>query len=366
MFSAENRPTKMTVDLSAVVHNAKELIRYTNGANLIAVLKADGYGTGAAKIASVLEENKLAFKFAVSNLDEAFDLVNAGIKTPIWIFGAHDYRYLNQFIENEFELTVGSLDWLKNLPPLDGKLKIQLSIDTGMSRIGFTDKDEIKTALEIIESNSNLQLTGVYTHFATADAKDNSNFEMQVEKWHQLIDALDLNPELFSLANSAATIWHRDEIPTQNIRPGMALYGINPSDDVLQIPTDLNLKPALSIKSALTDIREVKKGVSVSYGATYAAQEDIFVGTIPIGYADGLNRRFQGYSVYIDGVKQEIIGRITMDYTLIKLDKNYPVDSEVEIFGIDSSFEKAANFIDTISYEIITNISDRVKREYDR
>ncbi|MDR0898953.1 MAG: alanine racemase [Lactobacillaceae bacterium] len=365
MREAINRPTQMTVDLKAVVHNAREILNWTGAKNLIAVLKADAYGVGSIQVAQALETEKLLYKIAVSNLDEAYELRNAGIDTPIWIFGAHDYSYLNQFTENDFEITVGHLEWLENLPELSHTLKIQLAVDTGMGRIGFQNKVDLNKAVEIIEQNPKLGLSGIYTHFATADSSDSTYFNQQVDTWHDLTDELEIPDELKTLANSPASIWHRDaDISLRTIRLGYLLYGFNPSDNLLEMPSGLNLKPALKLTTQISDIRQLKKGQSISYGATYTASADITVATIPIGYADGWRRSEQNANVYIDGKSYPIIGRVTMDYTLIKVDQSIELNQEVILVDNIHGLEQRATENQTIGYEVLTGLSPRIKRIY--
>ncbi|MDR2661263.1 MAG: alanine racemase [Lactobacillaceae bacterium] len=365
MRESQHRPTSLTVDLSAVVHNAQELIKWTKAKNIIAVLKADAYGMGAVPVAKELIKNNLTNKIAVSNLDEALDLKENGIQIPIWVFGAHDFSYLNEFIENDFEITVGNLEWLEQIPHLNGKLKVQLAIDTGMTRIGFNKVEDIKKGIKIIEENNNLELTGIYTHFATADSADNFYFKQQVKNWHILTDELNLPDQLKSVANSPTSIWHRDEdLPFYNLRIGAGLYGFDPSDEQLVIPSELKLIPASKFATALSDVRFVKKGISISYGATYTTNEDSFIGTIPLGYRDGWLRRMQGTDVLIDGKFMPIVGRVTMDYILIKLDKKYEVGTPVILFNDAKTLTKLAKQVGTIGYELITSLNYRVKREY--
>lgn len=364
-----DRPTWAEVNLDAARKNVKLLKEFTKAEKFVAVLKADAYGNGAVEFAKAI--NNQVDEFAVSNYDEAIQLQEAGIEKQIWVFGAQNFSSIKNFVTHDLVMSVGDLAWLKDsikYIPENKKLKIALAIDTGMNRIGINNRDDIKKALDFIADNQSLDLTEVYTHFATADSDDNTYFEMQVNRWHQYTDGLNIDPDLISMANSATSLFHIDDprVSFNKIRIGMALSGVNPSDGLLKMP--IELEPTFSLFTKIDDVRLVKKGERISYGATYLVDKDQYVATVPIGYGDGWLRRMQDSFVLVDGEKRKIAGRITMDQMMIILDKEYPINTVVTLIGKDQqqqlSLADHAKNVKTISYEIQVTISKRVPRLY--
>lgn len=364
-----NRPTWAQIDLDAVKSNLKKIKHFSKADKVTAVLKADAYGNGAVEFAESI--NNLVNQFAVSNFDEAVQLRKSGIEESIWVFGAQDLSSIPKFIEEDIVITVGELDWLQEsikYIPENTNLKIALAIDTGMNRIGLASREETVAALDFISENPSLDLKEVFTHFATADSADDTYFDMQVDRWHQYTDGLDIDPELISMANTATALFHSDnqQVSFNKIRIGIGLSGENPSDNLLEMP--IELKPTFSLYTKVEDVRLVKKGERISYGATYLAESDQYIATVPIGYGDGWLRRMEDSYVLIDGQRRKIAGRITMDQMMIVLDKYYPINTLVTLIGQDGqeqlSLADHANLVGTIGYEIQTGISKRVPRIY--
>lgn len=373
MVTAIHRPTWLSVDLDAATHNLQAIKQWTKASKVYAVLKANGYGLGAVQLAKAFEMTAAADAFVVSNLDEGLELRQAGITLPIWVLGAWDYSDLDLFIKNQIVITVPNLAWLQHLPALSGKLSLSLAIDTGMTRIGFDQADQISAAKQLIDHNPQLSLFSVYTHFATADEADEKSqryFEMQLQRWHDLIDQQGFDPNLFSMANSATSVWHNHDsrISFAAIRPGQVISGVNVSNGDLAMPTGLQLEKVMGLYSELADVRFVKQGQALSYGATQVMPQDGYVGTMPIGYNDGWLRRMQGSSVLINQQSRPLLGRITMDQTMILLDKKYEVGTRVTLIGQDGpeeiTLEDVANYSHTIVDEVQTTLAPRIKRIY--
>ncbi|KER91449.1 alanine racemase [Oenococcus oeni] len=373
MVTAIHRPTWVSVDLDAAAHNLQEIREWTKAKKVYAVLKADGYGLGAIPLAKAFQETASADALIVSNLDEALELRQADLTLPIWILGAWDYSDLKLFIDHDIVITIPSLAWLQNLPDFEGTLKVSLAIDTGMTRIGFDKADEISAAKKIIDKNPQLDLFSVYTHFATADEageKSKAYFEEQLRRWQELTINQGFDPSLFSMANSATCIWHHDDprISFAAIRPGQLISGVNVSNGELKMPPNLHLERIFSVCSEIADVRFVKKDQSLSYGASERMPEDGYVATLPFGYNDGWLRRMQKSSVIINGKRMLIIGRITMDQTMVKLDRKYPIGTRVTLIGKDGgeqiTVEEVANYSHTIVDEIQTTLAPRIKRIY--
>lgn len=372
MIESTHRPSQVIVDLSAIEYNVKqELSRLNKEQSLFAVVKANAYGHGAVEVAKVCEKAG-ATGFCVSNLDEALELRQAGLNLPILVLSYVSPNYIDVAISQTISLTAPSLEWLKEAEnyltqtALTNPLSIHLKIDTGMGRIGLRDETDIALAKELIVLSTRLKLDGMFTHFSCADTKDISYFELQQQRFTRAMDIFsDIEIPYIHTSNSATALWH-DAWNSNMIRFGDALYGLNPSGKTLELPYEL--KPALSLTTELIHVKQVSAGEKIGYGATYTTEKDEWIGTLPIGYADGLIRKFQGYHVIIDGQYAEIVGRVCMDQCMIRLSKRYAVGTPVTIFGkngeLENTLDDAAEFIGTINYEIICGLTDRLPRYY--
>ncbi|MGX6970659.1 alanine racemase [Vagococcus bubulae] len=372
MIESTHRPSQVIIDLSAIEYNVKqELSRLNKEQSLFAVVKANAYGHGAVEVAKVCEKAG-ATGFCVSNLDEALELRQAGLNLPILVLSYVSPNYIDVAISQTISLTAPSLEWLKEAEnyltqtALTNPLSIHLKIDTGMGRIGLRDETDIALAKELIVLSTRLKLDGMFTHFSCADTKDTSYFELQQQRFTRAMDIFsDIEIPYIHTSNSATALWH-DAWCSNVIRLGDALYGLNPSGKTLELPYEL--KSALSLTTELIHVKQVSAGEKIGYGATYTTEKDEWIGTLPIGYADGLIRKFQGYHVIIDGQYAEIVGRVCMDQCMIRLSKRYAVGTPVTIFGkngeLENTLDDAAEFIGTINYEIICGLTDRLPRYY--
>lgn len=372
MIESTHRPSQVVVDLSAIEYNIKqELARLNDEQVLFAVVKANAYGHGAIKVAQAAEKAG-ATGFCVSNLDEALELREAGITLPILVLSYVSPNYIDLAISQSISLTAPSLEWLKQVEetlaekPMMNPLSVHLKIDTGMGRIGLRDEDEMVQSKELFVLSNHMTLDGIFTHFSSADTKDTTYFELQQQRFTRAMDIFsDLEIRYIHTSNSATALWH-DAWNSNLIRFGDALYGLNPSGKALDLPYEL--KPALSLTTELIHVKQVSAGEKIGYGATYTAEKEEWIGTLPIGYADGLIRKFQGYKVIIDGEYAEIVGRVCMDQCMIRLPKRYDVGTPVTIFGkngtLENTLDDAAEFIGTINYEIVCGLTDRLPRYY--
>lgn len=365
MINSKHRPTNAIVNLKAIQYNIKQEIKNSKSAAIFAVVKANGYGHGAYAVAKTAIASGAA-GLCVSNLDEALDLRTQGITAPIIILSEIPYEYLDLAIENQITLTVASIHFLKAIGENQSlnQLKIHLKIDSGMGRIGFRDLDELKLAEQMILAYQ-IDLEGVFTHFATADEANETYFNQQIERFMVFKSALKTKPKFIHVSNTATTFWHH-ACDGNLIRFGIGMYGLNPSGHDLDLP--ISLKPALSLVSQLTYVKEMKPDEFISYGATYQTQENEWIGTVPIGYADGWLRRLQGFKVLVNGEFCEIVGRICMDQLMIRLPREFAIGDEVVFIGKSGknyiSAEDVASYSNTIQYEIICGLSDRIPRKY--
>lgn len=329
-----------------------------------AVVKADAYGHGSKVISHFLEEKGVNY-FAVSNIEEAIELRKSGIKAHILILGytpASAASYLSSY---SIEQCVYSYNYAYDLNEYaklaNVKVSIHIKIDTGMGRIGFQVHDnhnELEEAC-LACSLSNLEPTGIFTHFAIADEGKNDYTKGQYDAFMHTIKYLSergINFKIRHCANSAAILDYK-EYHLDMVRAGIALYGINPS------PYEHHLKPVLSLKSIVSHVKMIKKGDTVSYGRKFQATKDTLIATIPVGYADGIMRSSTGFYVNINGKKCEIVGRVCMDQMMV-IAKDAKVGDEVIIYGDGVDMTDAAKYNNTIAYTLLCAISRRVVRVY--
>lgn len=366
MISSLHRPTLATVDLEAIRGNIKAVQEHVpNGTKTYAVVKANAYGHGAIAVAKAIEGQVDAY--CVSNLDEAIELREAGIDKEILVLGVILADQIALAISYKLVMTAASLEWLdclKNEGIDLTHLHVHVKIDSGMGRIGvrtLTEANQLIAGLKELGAS----VDGVFTHFATADEAKVDKFKQQLSFFTDLVDALDDKPNLVHASNSATSLWHSDSI-FNAVRLGIVIYGLNPSGHDLALPYPL--KEALSLESALVHVKSIEAGATVGYGATYEALEAQFVGTIPIGYADGWTRDMQNFKVLIDGQFCPVIGRVSMDQITVRLPKVYPIGTKVTLIGRNGEHKITATEVaekrGTINYEVTCLLSDRVPRIY--
>ncbi|WP_255259679.1 alanine racemase [Lentibacillus sp. CBA3610] len=307
----------------------------------------------------------------VALLEEALKLREAGITAPILVFGRVLPQDVPVAVRHDITLTCFQTEWVHevNQLSLSSPVNVHMKWDTGMGRVGLRTADELKELTEEINDSSAINLTGIYTHFATADDAGFDYFEMQQSRFEYLLQTFEAiwnKPVSVHIGNSAASIRFPERM-YDYMRFGISMYGLYPSD-VLKEEREIDLKPAFSLHSRLIHVKKVDPGESISYGATYTTRDQEYIGTIPIGYADGWIRKLQGMDVLIDGKRMPIVGRITMDQTMIRLDKEYSVGTKVTLIGKQGNSEietdEIAAKLDTINYEIPCMISSRVPRLY--
>ena len=334
------------------------------------VIKADAYGHGAVRVAQMLENENVDY-LAVARFEEAMELRENGIKTPILCLGYICESDVREAVENDITMTVYSLDMAKVIDEeskdLDKVGKIHIKIDSGMSRLGYLPVDASYNEIEKINKLKNVEIEGMYTHFATADESNKEETYLQLLKFRQAVDKLkdmDINIPVKHVSNTAGTI-DLKELGFDMVRIGIGLYGYYPSNEVSK---DIKLKPALALKTKITGIKELKEGSKVGYGYTYECEDDTKVATLAIGYADGYARTQVAPKVKIKGVLCDVIGRICMDQCMVKMPSTLNVgpESDVLIMGDEDGVrvEEVAQRSGTINYEVLCAISKRVVRHY--
>ena len=375
------------VDLNAYAHNIRELRRITNPkARLMAVVKANGYGHGAVEAARTALQNGAA-ALGVARIEEAVKIRKAGLEAPILIFGYSLLESASKLIEHGLAQAVSSVRTaaaLSDYAQRSGKkINVHIKVDSGMGRLGLLLDDMTgpmpekeadalcRRELEAISRLPGLAVEGIFTHFATADSADKSYANRQLERFLDFLQDLrraGLMPPIAHAANSGALI-DMPESHLDMVRPGIATYGLYPSDEVNK--RSIELKPAMALKSRIIHLKRVPAGFSISYGATFHTKRPTTIATVPVGYADGLNRLLSSAGqMLVHGHKVPIVGRVCMDLTMLDVGElsGVEIEDEVVVFGRQGNEAIAADEIaaqvNTINYEIVTSITGRVPRVY--
>lgn len=367
------RDTWAEINLDKISRNVKSFKKHLPDQKIMAVVKANGYGHGAYQTA-VEALASGAELLAVAILDEALALRKQGISEPILVMNRIRPEYVSLAAENEISVTVFQKEWLDEasdfLKETEKSLKIHIKLDTGMGRVGITEATELYDISLLINNSSKCEIEGVFTHFATADEWESPLFEEQRKRFIKQIDLLEkwgITPKYFHSANSAAAL-RKVEGPFNLVRLGISMYGLSPSAEMKE-KLPFPLEEAFSLHSQLVHIKKLSPGDTVSYGATYAAKEEEWVGTLPIGYADGWQRRLSpGAEVLIRGERVPIIGRICMDQCMVRLPYKMEVGEKATLIGTQNDqtieMDEIASLANTINYEIPCLISSRVPRVF--
>lgn len=367
---------KAVVSLDAIAHNFAEMKKnIAKGTKIVAVIKADGYGHGAEAIARLIEDYDYIWGFAVATPEEALQLRTFGVKKPILILGIVFEEYFTEMIAKEIRLTVCTYEMAQKLSEeaqRQGRdVHIHIGLDTGMSRIGFADRQESVEEIKKISQLPNLKIEGMFTHFARADETDRSPAIDQLNRYlnfAKLLEDAGIQIPMKHCSNSAGII----RVPEANlnaVRAGITIYGIYPSNEVER--DIVKLIPAMELKSHISYIKTVEPGAAFSYGGTFTAKKEMKVATIPVGYADGYPRSLSNKGwVLIHGKKAPILGRVCMDQFMVDITKipDAKAGDEVTLIGKDGkefiSIEKFGDLSGRFSYEFACEISDRVPRVY--
>lgn len=373
---SESRPTWTEINLDNLAYNyrsAKKFIGERIGQ--MAVVKADAYGHGAIRCAKKLEPEAVDF-FGVALPEEGLALRECGITTPILCLGSFWQGQANLLLQNNLTPVIYRLTQAENFSRYASERNIQanihIKIDTGMGRIGVR-YDEVSAFADELKKHENLRVEGIMTHFAAADdLRENEFTNRQIERFYQAVkvfEAKGFRPKYKDLANSPGAIGHQNALGNM-VRLGGVLYGLG--GDVLpkEIPKP-ELKPVMSLYSRVAHLKRVPKGETLGYGRTFTTREDSLIATIPIGYQDGYRRSISNEGrVIIKDKFAPVVGRISMDWTLVDVTKisDVKVNDEVTLIGASQSFqitaEDLARQAETISYEITCGINRRVNRKY--
>jgi len=357
------------VDVACIENNMRQIrSAVPQTAMIMAVVKADGYGHGAAETANAAIRGG-ADMLAVASVDEGAALRRKGISVPVLVLSAVTSSDVKKGVEYDLIQTVCSPEMVslceKAASEAGKQTEVHLKIDTGMGRIGVRTEEERDSVLQFLELSSHVTLSGVFTHFSDADGDENGE-AYTWKQYHQFLRMTESLPEniIRHCCNSAAI--HRfPEMALDMVRAGISLYGYPP------VQTDLILKPCMKWTAALSYIKKVPEEQYVSYGRTYCTDRSVRIGTVTCGYGDGFHRNagLKGY-VLVRGRKAKILGRVCMDQMMVDLTDipDAETGDEIVIMGSCGSetitAEDIASWCGTISYEILLSAGSRVERKY--
>ena len=373
-FMHAERPTWVEIDLNAIGSNTRHIKSLVGSqVQVLVALKADAYGHGALKVARTVLQNG-ATMLGVATVSEAIPLREGNIQAPILVFGYVPRWQMREAIRLGTSVTLYSSEAAHSLSQaavaLGKRVKVHVKVDTGMGRLGiwYEQLDEITGLVREITSLPGLELEGVYTHFAQADAENQIHARLQLTRFLHVVETLEelgLRAPIVHAANSAATLT-LPQARFDMVRPGIAIYGMDPSIDV-RLPT--NFRPALSFKTQVSQVKWIPAGEGISYGSTYITERPTCIAVLPVGYADGFRRSPQNWgSVLVHGKEAPLLGRVCMDQCMVDI-TNIPqvrVGDEVVLIGRQGeatlSAEQVAERLGTINYEVVSEILARVPR----
>lgn len=377
------RPTRVEISLDALNRNLRAFrSAMPEGRLLMASVKANAYGHGAVEIAREAERFGVDY-LGVAFLDEALQLRQAGIATPILVLGFVPAEALAIARDKDIAIALFREDVLEAAAALpvqaDGKrLKVHIKIDSGMGRLGIIGQDEAIAFIEKALAVPQLEVEGLFTHYARADETDKSYTRLQYERFQAVAEHVrsqNLPIRIIHAANSAAGI-DTPEYGGDMVRLGISMYGLYPSDEVIR--ETIKLEPVLSLKTEIVMVKDAPPGWGISYGTRYVTGQEERIGTLPIGYADGFSRMLNvkgGAHVLVRGVKVPVLGTICMDQCMIALDAAATETAvqpgeEVVLIGRQGQEEitadEIASLLGTINYEVTCMMAARVPRVYVR
>jgi alanine racemase len=366
---------EIVVDLAAIRRNVTTLKRLVAPAALMTVVKADGYGHGIVESARAARQGGADW-IGVATVPEALVLREAGDVGPLlcWLTLPADAEdgSLSRAVEHGVDITAYTPERLDQIVAAGDCPRVQLKVDTGLSRGGaaLADWPALVARAAEHEQAGRARITGVWSHFACSDEPDHPANDEQQARFEQALaraEAAGLRPEVTHLANSAAAIL-RPSSRLDLVRVGLASYGLDPAPDV---PHGTHLRPAMTVRAPLALSKAVARGEGVSYGHTWVADRDTTVGLVPAGYGDGVPRHgSNALEVAVDGVRRPVRGRVCMDQVVVDLGGDLPgAGAEVTLFGPGDHGEPTAQewavACGTISYEIVTRIGGRLERRYE-
>lgn len=354
------RPTIMEVNLDKFNKNINEIKKYVGNKIIMPVIKANAYGTYLNKNIDIINKFDIV---AVAIVDEAIELRKLGYKNEIFILNQPYFEEIENIIK--YNITIGVSDnvFLEKILKIKEKIKVHLEIETGMNRTGIKIEN-LKKIIDEIKQKQNIIVEGCYTHLSSADY-DNNYTNMQLEIFRESVKIIKDNFDTIKYIHSSASngLMNYSDNISNMVRPGIIMYGYESFENAKE---KINFEPICKLKTKITFIKEVSKETSISYSRKFISKSNMIIATIPIGYADGLRRQLSNKgTVVVNNQKAKIIGNICMDSCMIDVTniKNVGVGTDVYIWDNDiRTLEDIANECNTINYEILSTISDRVPR----
>ncbi|HET6288877.1 MAG TPA: alanine racemase [Amycolatopsis sp.] len=366
---------EVVIDLTAIRHNVALLASRAAGAQTMAVVKADGYGHGALEVARAAIEGGATW-LGTCSLGEALALRRAGVGARLLSWLDTPETDFAPAVAEDIDVAVSSLDELarvadgarraRDFSGLNAICRVHLKIDTGLSRNGCPPAEWPALVQAAAATKPLIEVVAIWSHLACADEPGHPSIDAQAKRFDEAYDiarAAGLDP-MRHIANSAAVLT-RPDLHFDLVRPGIAIYGLNP------VPTGDDLRPAMTFKSSVVLTKRIPCGESVSYGHTWTAERDTTLALVPVGYADGVPRSLSGrMDVLLAGKRRPVVGRVCMDQLIVDCgDDEPPIGSEVVLFGAGASGEPTArewaDKLGTIDYEIVTSMyRPRIHRTY--
>lgn len=352
--------TYTEIDLGAIRRNTEAIKAYT-GKRLIAVVKSDAYGHGVVPVTKALRG--VADMFAVASIEEGIELRQAGIREPILVLFSSSPEQASQIVEHGLIPTISDWEFASRLNAVaSGTIDVHVNINTGMNRSGV-DWTAAVQFLGRLKTLDRIRIKGIFTHFATADEADKNYVFVQLKRFSSVLEEISNGDRLVHAANSAAAL-AVPESYFSAVRPGLSLYGVYPASE-----KPIALEPALTWKAHIGWVGSISEGEGVSYGLTYKASHQTRMAMVQVGYGDGYPRVLSGIGeVLIGGTRRQIIGRICMDVSVVRLEStdNVSIGDEAVLIGkqgdAEITVDEIAHRTGTISYEILTQIGTRVTR----
>lgn len=371
------RKTYALIDCDILKNNIKNIKENYHYKYYIGVVKANAYGHGDYIVNSLIQGG--VNYLAASSLEECLNIRKRNAIIPILCLEPINHEYLNICEKENITITIPDYEYFKNLD-LNLNLKAHLKIDSGMNRLGIKDKNEVKEIYDTLK-NSNISLEGVYTHLGTSGMWDN-HYDNDIKKFEELTSLIDLSTiPIVHISRSLTLVTHKMPKYITGIRLGIIMFGFpqkltkpkglrlikrniylkkhHISD--ITFENNLKLKTAFSLHTEIITIKNVKKDEYIGYGAKYIAKEDMKIAIIPIGFADGLIKKYENQMVQINGKNYQLIGEVGMDMTAVKIDDNIKLHDHVIIFDDP---KKKAHELGISAYQLFTSITSRVPRVY--
>lgn len=364
---------KLYIDKSAIIHNLNQIkSAVKTNTEIVPVIKANGYGSDSCILAEILSENGVKM-FAIADSSEAVKLRKSGIKQDILLLYQPSVKEIDNITDYNLTSGVCDLNFIERLNETAGNknkiMKVHVEIDTGMGRLGINPRDSLRFFKKIMELK-NIEIEGIFMHFASAESIEASEMKYsknQAEIFNGVINELKENgiDIKYKHASSSGAIFNYPEAEYNMIRPGLILYGYYPDKCFKKV---VDLKPSFKLVSEILFIKEVQEGAKIGYGSTFTVKRKSKIAAVAIGYSDGLKRGLsnKGY-ICVKNKKAPIIGRVNMDITMIDITDipDVKVGDEAAVFDNKLiTIEDIAEICDTIGYEIISTISENIKREF--